>query len=134
MAEPTPPRSSGPWTAARIAEPVRAALEAADLAAFGQLLSPDVQWGPPGSKNPPCKNREQVLTWYSRGRSAGARAQVIELTVEGDRLLVGLAVARDPEHPGVASERWQVLTVGPQGVRDIRGYEERHQASAALTA
>jgi hypothetical protein len=134
MAETLPPQPAAPWTAERIAEPVRAALESADLTAYGDLLSPDVHWGPPGMKNPPCKNREQVLAWYSKGRSAGARAKVIELTVEGDRLLVGLAVSRDPDRPSDASERWQVLTIGPQGVRDIRGYEARHQAAAALTA
>ena len=40
---------------------VRLALEAADPAAFGELLDPDVRWGPPGARRPPCRNRRQVL-------------------------------------------------------------------------
>jgi hypothetical protein len=42
---------------------VRIALESADLAAFADLLHPDVQWGPPGDPAPPCRNRDQVLAW-----------------------------------------------------------------------
>ena len=43
------------WTAETLAEPVRAALESEDLAAFGALLSPDVQWGAPGDTTPDPK-------------------------------------------------------------------------------
>ncbi len=119
------------WTPETIAEPLRTAFEAADLEAIGALLSPDVRWGPPGSKNPPCKNREQVLKWYRNGPAWGARARVIELTAAGDQLLVGLALTSNPEAE-LAAERWQVLTIHPQGVCDIRGYEDRHSAEADL--
>jgi hypothetical protein len=127
---PTSPPAS--WTAARIADPVRAALESGDVGAFGALLSHDVRWGPPGSKNPPCKNREQVLNWYRQGRSAGASAQVTELTAIGEALLIGLLVARDPGHPERSDARWQVMQIGTDGIRDIRGYEDRQQAADDL--
>jgi hypothetical protein len=116
-----------PWTPESIVEPIRLALEAADVDRFGDLLSPTVTWGPPGSATPPCQNRQQVLRWYKAGRAAGIRAQVHELTVSGDRVLVGLVLPLD----GVDQERWQVLTIDAQGVCDIRGYEERAEAAEA---
>jgi hypothetical protein len=127
---PTPPV----WTAATIAEPVRAALESADLDTIGALLSPDVHWGAPGDKKPPCRNKQQVLNWYRNGRSAGARAQVTELTVAGHQLLVGLAIITGPNSPNpLAAQRWQVLTVDGRGVCDIRGHEDRQSAAATLS-
>jgi ketosteroid isomerase-like protein len=77
----------------RLAQQVKTALEAADLAAFSDLLDPDVHWGPPDDPPPPCQNRDQVLSWYRRGRQAGVRARVSETVVLGDRILVGLRVA-----------------------------------------
>jgi hypothetical protein len=118
---------AAPWTASSIVQPVRVALESGNLKQFGALLSPNVTWGAPGSANPPCRNRQQVLIWYSRGRSAGSRASVVELSVSGDRLLVGLDVAQD----GGRFERWQVLTVDGAGICDIRGHESRASAAAA---
>ena len=46
---------------------------------FAALLSPDVEWGPPGSTTPPCRNRSQVLRWYAKGRAKGRRATVTEV-------------------------------------------------------
>jgi SnoaL-like domain len=115
-------------SAAGWAEPVRAALESADVEAIGALLSPDVHWGPPEDRSSGCHNRKEVLRWYRRGRAAGQRAQVTELTVVGQRILVGLTIALD----GTETERWQILEVGPDGVRDIRGYEDRASAAARL--
>jgi hypothetical protein len=124
------------WTAETIAEPVRRAMTASDVDQFAQLLSPDVHWGPRGAQKPPCRNRDQVLAWYSKGPAADATAQVIELTVAGDQLLVGLLVdfdgRRDGSGAGTVAERWQILTIGPDGVRDIRGYEARNDAAADL--
>ena len=121
------------WTADTIAEPVRGALESADLDAMAVLLSPDVKWGAPEAKNPTCQNREQVLQWYRNGRASKARARVVELTVAGEQLLVGLAITSGPDPAdALAPERWQVLTVSADGVSDIRGYEDRSSAAAAL--
>jgi len=87
-----------PEGAARVAQQVRAALEAADLSAFGDLLDAEVQWGAPGAPFPVCRNREQVLSWYRHGRDAGLRARVSEVSVHGDRVLVGLRAR--PAGPG----------------------------------
>jgi hypothetical protein len=122
-----------PWTAAAIAEPIRGALESADLNAMAVLLSPDVKWGAPEAKNPTCQNREQVLSWYRNGRATRARARVIELTVAGEQLLVGLAITSGPDPAdALAPERWQIMTISADGVSDIRGYEDRSSAAAAL--
>jgi hypothetical protein len=119
-----------PLTAEAIAGRVRSALEAADLADFGALLDPDVTWGAPDQVRPTCRNRQQVLTWYQRGQEAGTRARVTEVSVHGDRILVGLMVRRE----GVEAERWQILTVGPRGVSDIVGFEDRPSAASRLSA
>ncbi len=114
-----------PVTASGIADKVRDALDHGDLDQLGALLSPDVHWGPPGDPKPPCRNRAQVLSWYAKGRAAGRRATVTEVEVHGNALLVGLRLAE-------GHDRWQVLHVGPDGINDIRGYEDRVEAARGL--
>ena len=114
-----------PFTAATIADRVREALQTGDLDEFAALFSPDVRWGPPGSATPPCRNRDQVLEWYAEGRPRGRRATVTELEVHGTAFLVG---PRLDDGQG----RWQVLRVGPDGVNDIRGFDDRNSAVASL--
>ena len=116
----TPPLGA-PLTAAAIAERVRRAIDEADLDQLAALLSPDVHWGAPDDPTPPCRNRRQVLRWYAAGRAKGRRAAVTEVEVHGDCLLVGLRLDD-------GAERWQVLRVGPDGVNDVRGYEDRPRA------
>ncbi len=117
-----------PATATAIADQVRAALSSADLAEWKSLLSPDVRWGPPDDQVSGCHNRDEVMRWYRRGREAGVRATVTELLVEGDKILVGLNVLS----PDGEAERWQILTVGPSGVSDIRGFDARPEALERL--
>jgi hypothetical protein len=78
MAGPVQPdgsvRVTPPITPEHVAAHVRAALDAADLAAFADLLSPDVHWGAPGDANPPCQNRDQASSGTRKaGRPGGAR-------------------------------------------------------------
>ena len=115
-----------------IAQQVRIALEAADLSSFSDLLDPDVHWGPPDARRPTCKNRDQVLAWYERGKESGTRARVTEVVVLGDRLLVGLTVRgrQAPRERGGAALRWQVLTVQGGRVVDIVGFDDRRDAVA----
>jgi hypothetical protein len=113
-----------------LAQQVRIALESADVSAFSGLLDPDVRWGAPDARRPSCRNRDQVLAWYQRGRESGRRASVTEVVVFGDRIFVGLIV-RDPpsaEEPGGAAPRWQVLTVRAGRVVDIVGFDDRQDA------
>jgi hypothetical protein len=124
MTEPSP-SAVEPMTAASIADRVRAALDSADLDQMTTLLSPDVHWGAPGDPTPPCRNRSQVLRWFEKGRAAGRRATVTDVEVHGNALLVGLRL-------DTGDERWQVMKVGPDGVNDIRGFEDRAAATAEL--
>jgi hypothetical protein len=121
-----PSRITSPITVDFVAEHVRAALDGGDLASFEHLLSPDVHWGAPGDANPPCQNRAQVLKWWEKGRAAGRSGTVTEVSVHGNAVLVGMRL-------GSGEDRWQVLRVGPDGVRDIRGYEDRASATERLT-
>jgi SnoaL-like domain len=120
------PLLQAPLTAASIADRLHRALDAADLDETAALLSPDVQWGAPGDPTPPCRNRNQVLRWYAKGRARGRRATVTEVEVHGNALLVGVTLEG-------GEQRWQVMRVGPQGVNDIRGYEDRSSAADGLS-
>ncbi|MGB6771954.1 MAG: nuclear transport factor 2 family protein [Candidatus Dormiibacterota bacterium] len=110
---------------------IRAALNSADLAGFGELLAPDVRWGAPESQDADCRSREEVVEWWSRRRQAGARARVTEVVPGAGALLVGLKVTGTPEaeRDGGAAERWQVLRVEAGQVVDIRGFDNRHAAA-----
>jgi ketosteroid isomerase-like protein len=116
----------------RLADLVRAALGAADLDAFAELLDPEVTWGAPGDPAPACQNRKQVLDWYKRGRADGRRAHVTEVLTNADKILVGMQVttSRSPDRDLVA-DRWQVLTVRAGRIADIRGFEALGPARAA---
>jgi hypothetical protein len=120
------PRLAPAITPQFVAERVRTVLDSGDLAAYSQLLSPDVQWGAPGDPKPTCRNRAQVLKWYEKGRAAGRSGTVTEVSVHGNAVLVGMRL-------NSGEDRWQVLRVGPDGVRDIRGYEDRASATERLS-
>jgi ketosteroid isomerase-like protein len=113
-----------------LARQVRIAYESGDVASFAELLDPNVRWGPPGDPAPPCQNREQVLAWYERGSQAGMTARVSEVSVLGDRILVGLMVAdsKASKQRGGAAARWQLLTVREGRVVDIVGFEQKSEA------
>jgi hypothetical protein len=113
-----------------IAVLVRTALAAEDPAAFIELLDPAVTWGAPGARNPSCKNRNQVLTWYQRGRDAGVRGSVYDVEVLGDRLLVSMSVrgTESARERGGAALRFQVLTIRSGKVVDIVGFDDKTEA------
>ena len=116
----------------QLAEHVRTALETADLDRFADLLAPDVTWGAPDDPAPSCRNRNQVLDWYQKGRAAGVRAVVVDITAYPSKLLVALALTSEgAPPPEPVADRWQVLTVANGRVRDIRGYDDHEAAIAA---
>jgi len=122
-------------TVQSIAEQVGVALAAADLSAFGDLLDPNVRWGPPDAASPPCQNRNQVLAWYERGRQSGRRARVTQVEVIGNRILVGMWVTENQAGQVIGgAERWQVLTVANGRIVDIVGFDERGLAAARAEA
>ena len=121
-----------PESVEAVAHQVRAALETADLSALSDVLDPNVRWGPPGDPSPPCQTREQVIAWYSRAKESGATAQVSEIVVLGNRILVGLAVTgtRSAAQSGGQAARWQLLTVRAGLVVDIVGFDQRSETVA----
>lgn len=112
----------------QLAEDVRRSLQSADLESYGELLDPRVAWGPPDDRNSGCHSREEVLAWYRRGCAKGMRTEVIETSVHGDRILVGLRVRSTTSGAGDSVGRWQVLTVVGGRVTDIRGFDDRDEA------
>ena len=127
--------AADPVRMAEIADQIHVALESADLLAYRDLLDPNVTWGAPDDSNPGCRNRDEVLAWYRRGRADGVRATVTEADAHGDKILVGLRVVdeRSPGEPGNPTERWQILTISKGLISDIRGFEDRSQAMSRLS-
>jgi ketosteroid isomerase-like protein len=119
----------------KAARELRVALETADLAAFGDLLAPNVTWGGPGANPPTCQNKNQVLTWYERRNSSGASATVSELLISGNRVLVGLVVRgmTRAREAGGQIERWQVFTMSEGRIVDIVGFEQKSEAVTWLS-
>jgi ketosteroid isomerase-like protein len=115
-----------------IAKRIKAALDAGDVSTFRQLLDPEVRWGPPHSRNPACKSRDQVIAWYERGKASGVEGRVSEVEVLGHCVLVGLTVRGTPEakERGGSALRWQVHTVADGRVIDIVGFDDRNDATA----
>jgi hypothetical protein len=114
-----------------IAERIRAALESSDLVAFGELLDPDAQWGPPDDPISGCHNRDEIIAWYARSRDAGMRATVTEVVAGPGTVLVGVRVSgrAGTGDDGGDGERWQVLTLRGDRVVDIRGFDDRDEAA-----
>lgn len=115
-----------------VAEQVRKALVAEDISAYSELLDPNVTWGAPGARNPTCKNRNQVLGWYERGRDAGVRGSVYDVEVLGERLLVSMSVrgTENAQKRGGTALRFQLLTVRNGKIVDIVGFDDKAEALA----
>jgi ketosteroid isomerase-like protein len=113
-----------------VAALVRQALLTEDLSAFTELLDPDVTWGAPGARDPSCKNRNQVLAWYQRGRDAGVRGSVYDVEILDDRVLVSMSVTgtENAHERGGAALRFQVLTVRNGKIVDIVGFDDKAEA------
>jgi hypothetical protein len=93
-----------------------------------------VRWGAPDDVTSGCQNRDQVLTWYRKGRAKGVRATVRECTADLHTILVGLRVSgnRRGEGPSEERDRWQVLTVDGGLITDIRGFDSREEAVSRM--
>ncbi len=105
---------------------LREALISGNLESLGSLLADDVRWGPPDVSSPPCKRRDDVLSWYKRAQDAGASAEVIDIVELGSQIVVGLKVRRAPGD--TVKERWQIYTVRNGAISDIVGFEDRESA------
>ena len=117
---------------AEIAPRLAAALGAGDLDALAELCAPDLCWGPPDDPASGCHRREEALAWYRAARDRGRRAEVTEVSVGANAILVGLRVfdltAGQRAADGV--ERFQVMAVRDGHIADIRGFDDRTEAAA----
>lgn len=126
--------ATDPLQMEKLAAQVQAALQTADLVSYRELLDPNVTWGAPDDTQSGCRNRDQVLAWYRRGRAKGVRAVVTDTVVHDDQILVGLSVRDCQSSSDGASEatRWQILTVRSGRIVDIRGFEDRVAAESHM--
>ncbi|HYS38644.1 MAG TPA: nuclear transport factor 2 family protein, partial [Pseudonocardiaceae bacterium] len=115
--EPEPHPTADPQEMAELAERLRAAMDAGDLEQFGGLLHADARWAG-------CTNRGQVLDWYRALYDAGVRAEVRDVLVSGDVIVLELAVG--------GGAFYQLFRARDGVIVDISGYPDRAEALAAL--
>jgi hypothetical protein len=117
-----------------LAARVRYAMEAVDLEMMGELLAPDARWGAPEQEVPTCRNAREILSWYELARANGVRADITEVVVVHDAIVVGLTILASAPAKSKVTTRWQVLSVVDGRVAEIRGYERRGEAMAFATS
>jgi hypothetical protein len=113
---------------------VRYAMEAVDLEVMRELLAPNARWGAPEQDVPTCRNATEILSWYELARENGVRAEVTEVNVVQDNILVGLRILANRQTKSTVNTRWQVLSVVDGRIAEIRGYERRGEAMTFATS
>src|SRR5579883_287921 len=90
-----------------LAARLRVAMDDGNLQALATLLHPEVQWGPPGGPST-CRNKQDVVAWYTRAVGEGRRGSVNEVELIGDNLVVELVVhgTTEAERRGGSTLRW----------------------------
>ncbi len=119
-----------------LAQRVRNAMEAIDLATMAELLAPNAKWGAPEQEVPMCQNAHEILSWYDLAQAEGVRAEIKEVVVVGESLVIGLKVLanKDVDPKAKNRTRWQVMSVRDGRIAEIRGYETRGEASQFATS
>jgi hypothetical protein len=119
-----------------IAARVRLAMESVDLQLMGELLASDARWGAPEQDVPTCRNAQQILSWYEMARDNGVRADITEVAIVGQRIVIGLKILPNPNEKKRFRTvvRWQVLSVENEHVVEIRGYDTRGDATDFATS
>ena len=108
-----------------LAQRVRYAMEAIDLATMEELLAPDARWGAPEQDVPTCRDLAQAN---------GVSADITEVVVVGENIVVGLKIHANPKTKSKGNARWQVLSVRDGRIAEIRGYETRGDATSFATS
>lgn len=119
-----------------LAARVRVAMETIDLTEMAELLAPDARWGAPEQDVPTCRSAKEILSWYEVARDNGVRADVTEVGVIGEHIVVGLKIiaAKAGVSKSRNGTRWQVLSVEGGRIGEIRGYESRDDAATFATS
>jgi hypothetical protein len=115
-----------------VADRLREAFEAGDLALIGPLLDPRVRWGGAEETEQTCHSRSDVLAWYGQAQAAGMSAQVTETVVLDTAVVLALAMSGPALGPnGKRPDTvFQVFRLADGLVVDIRGFQRRAQALA----
>jgi ketosteroid isomerase-like protein len=115
-----------------LAEQIRSAFAARELAVFGALLADDARWGDDDTPNA-CRSRRDVLATYERLLGEGVTGQVAETATGPGGVVCRLDVSW-PE--GSDSERrstlYQAYLVRDGRIVEIRGYDDRESALEAI--
>jgi ketosteroid isomerase-like protein len=117
-----------------LAQRVRYAMEAIDLATMEELLAPDARWGAPEQEVPTCRDAKEILSWYELAQANGVSADITEVAVIGENIVVGLKIHANPRTKSKVNTRWQVLSVRDGRIAEIRGYETRGDATSFATS
>ena len=117
-----------------LAAHVRYAMEAVDLDVMRELLAPNARWGAPEQDVPTCRNATEILAWYELARENGVRAEITEVKVVKDTIVVGLKILANAHTKAKVNTRWQVLSVRDGRIAEIRGYERRGEAMTFATS
>jgi ketosteroid isomerase-like protein len=117
-----------------LAAHVREAMEAVDLEVMRELLAPDARWGAPEQDVPTCRNASEILSWYELARANGVRAEITEVVVVNNTILIGLKILATSQTSAKVNTRWQVLSVDDGRIAEIRGYERRGEAMTFATS
>jgi hypothetical protein len=118
-----------------IAARLRHALNARDMAAFGDLIAQDARWGEGGPDDArTCHNRNDIIATYRRLLRQGVRGTVTETTTGpgGVVCLIEIEWPDDGPHRR-GSTLYQVFLVTDGLVTCIQGHDERDLAFAAIS-
>lgn len=117
-------------TTQAVAERLREAFEAEDLALLGPLLDPKVRWGGPEETEQTCHSRSDVLAWYGQAQAAGMSAQVTESIVLDAAVVLALVMTGPALGPNAKRPDtvFQVFRLADGLIVDIRGFQRREKA------
>ena len=115
-----------------VADRLREAFEAGDLALLGPLLGPGVHWGGPEETEQTCHSPSDVLAWYGKAQKAGVRAEITEVMALDTAVVLALTVSgRGPNSVKRPDLVFQVFRLVGGLIVDIRGYPQRERALEA---
>ena len=118
-------------TPSEIAQGLGDAFASRDLSRLARLLHPHVRWGGDDETDETCHGPEAVVDCYAALLSSGVTAEVDELVICGQRIMLRLLVDGLDESSD-AMPHYQVFRVADGRIHDIRGSSDRKEAQRLL--
>ena len=119
---------------ASLAERIRVAYGAADLADFANVLAPDVRWGDDDHPNR-CRSRDDVLRTFSQWVDSGVTADVTGVESGPSGVMCRLHVNwRDPKDRVRGIDFIHVFLVRDGLIQEICRYDDLADARRAIGA